>query len=436
MSRVVVVGGGFGGTAAAARLAKQSHQVTLVERLERLGGAMGFVERDGFRWDAGPTSTALPAVVRDLFRKSGRPLERELDLVPVQPMREHRFSDGTVLAMPSGSRAAQSDAVESTLGGGLGRQWVDYVHGFADTWDRLRRAYFEQAYSPDHVDRATRSLLRSRTSLHKVVNRTFNDDRLRDVALHQSRLAGHDPRNVPEWMGLWAYVEQNFGVWTVPGGMGLLAAAMTKRLAERKVDVRLGTIALDLRLERGRVVSVETDRGCIDADVVVCAIDPRRLPTLFAEAQRTKPVVPPVVCHLGLTGAPGELSHEVVLHGDPMLVVRTNGVAPDGCAAWTVLARGSLSEDVVTTLARRGIDVRDRVRVRVDRSPSAQVEELAGSAYGVLWEGRRSVDRKLAGMPYQGVYAVGAHAAVEGTLPFVGLSAAVVADQIGPAHRG
>src|SRR3954452_23141221 len=144
MSRVVILGGGFGGTAAAARLAKQGHSVTLVERRDRLGGAVGFVEKDGFRWDAGPTSTALPAVLRDLFRKSGRPLERELELVPVAPMREHRFTDGTVLAMPSGSRSVQLEAVEAALGGGLGRVWVDYVHGFAETWDVLRRAYLER----------------------------------------------------------------------------------------------------------------------------------------------------------------------------------------------------------------------------------------------------------------------------------------------------
>src|SRR6187200_2984631 len=130
MSRVVVVGGGFGGTAAAARLAKQGHDVTLVERSDRIGGAIGFVERDGYRWDAGPASTALPAVLRDLFRKSGRPLERELELVPVQPMREHRFADGTVLALPSGNRSAKLEAVDAALGAGQGQQWVDHVHAF------------------------------------------------------------------------------------------------------------------------------------------------------------------------------------------------------------------------------------------------------------------------------------------------------------------
>ena len=144
MARVVVVGGGLAGAASAVRLAKLGHTVTLVESRPQVGGAVGFVEQDGFRWDAGPASTALPAVLRDLFRKSGRPLERELELVPVDPMREHRFEDGSRLSLPSGSRAAQLAAVDEQLGPGRGRQWVDYVHEQAEPWDRLRRDWFER----------------------------------------------------------------------------------------------------------------------------------------------------------------------------------------------------------------------------------------------------------------------------------------------------
>jgi len=434
MARVVVVGGGLGGTASAARLAKLGHEVTLVERADRLGGAVGFLERDGYRWDTGPTATALPAVLRDLFRKSGRPLERELDLVPVEPMREHRFEDGSAVALPSGSRAAQQQAIDAGLGPGLGDRWLDWTHGFADTWNLLRRDYLERPYSPDHVGKETRATLTTRTTLHRAVTRAFKDERLRALALAGTVLDGHDPRNVPAWVGMTAYVEQNFGVWTVPGGMGALAGAMTKRLGERRVDVRLGTTVEDLVVRDGRATGVVTDGGLLEADLVVCAVDPRRLPALASLVRRTMPALPPVVCHLGLQGDVPALPHEVVLHGDPLLVVRTGGAAPEGGAAWTVLGRGRLAEDIVTALARRGVDVREQVRVRVDLSPRDLVETYGGSPYGVLWQGRTTLRHRLGTTtPVANVFCAGAHAAPGAGVPFVGLSAALVAQAVGKA---
>ena len=435
MARVVVIGGGLGGCASAARLAKLGHEVTLVERLDHLGGAIGFFERDGYRWDTGPASTALPAVIRDLFRKSGRLLERELELVPVDPMREHRFEDGSVLAMPSGSRAAQHKAIEEGLGASaLGDQWLDYTHGFADTWTVLRRDYLERPYSPQYVGKRTKDLLTSRDTLHRLVNKAFKDERLRQLALSAVVLDGHDPRNVPAWMGMMAYVEQNFGVWTIPGGMGALAEALTKRLAERRVDIRVGTTVRDIVLTHGLPTGVATDHGVIEADIVVCAIDPRGVPALERLVRKTMPAIPPVVCHLGLRGDVPDVADELVLHGDPMLVVRTTGTAPEGGAAWTVLGRGRLAEDIVTALVRRKIDVRDHIEVRVDRSPRELAEMWAGSPYGVLWQGRATVNARMGTTtPIAGVFCAGAHATPGAGVPFVGLSAALVAQEIGKA---
>lgn len=438
MARVVVVGAGLGGCASAARLAKLGHEVTVVERLDHVGGAIGFLERGGYRWDTGPVSTALPAVLRDLFRKSGRPLERELELVRVEPMREHRFEDGSVLPMPSGSRSAQRQAVDAALGAGLGERWLDYTHGFADTWEALRRDYLERPFSPDHVDRATKKLLATRTTLYRAVTRAFRDERLRELALSAARIDGHDPRNVPAWMGMTAYVEQNFGVWTIPGGMGVLGAALGRRLGERNVDVRLGTTVADIVVRNGRATGVDTDQGTLDADLVICAVDPRRIPALAPHVRRTMPAIPPVMCHLGLRGDVPDLPHEVVLHGDPMLVVRTSGTGtgpgPDCGSAWTVLGRGRLAEDVVTALARRKIDIRANVEVRVDRSPRELVQAWGGSPYGVLWQGRATLSQRMGTRtPVAGVFCAGAHATPGSGVPFVGLSAALVAQEIGGA---
>ena len=433
MARVVVIGGGFGGLASAARLSKLGHDVVLVERLPHLGGALSTVEQDGFAWDAGPTTTLLPAVVRDLFRKSGRPLESEVDLVPQEVVRVHHFEDATSVALPGGSRAAQLRAVDE-LGPGLGAEWCAYVAAFADEWETVRRAYLERPWHADLADRETNALLFTRETLAKRMKRRLRDGRLRQLAAHPFEIDGHDPRNVPAWLGTTAYLEQNFGVWTVPGGMAALSRVLADRMTTRKVSVLTETEVLDIVVRRGRAVAVSTTTSELDTDVVVCAVDPRRLPSLAPFVERTMPAIPPTVCHLGLEGDVPDLAPETVWHGDPTLVVRTGGRAPDGGHAWSVLGRGMLSEDIVDALARKGVDVRRRVVSRVDRSPREQVELWGGSPLGVLWQGRSTLKRRLGpGTPIGGVYAAGAHAAPGSGLPYVGLSAALVAQEVGPA---
>ena len=85
-----------------------------------------------------------------------------------------------------------------------------------------------------------------------------------------------------------------------------------------------------------------------------------------------------------------DLPHELVLHGDPTLVVRRNGPR-----TLTGHARDPHPEDVLLTLARRGIDVRSAVASRLDRSPAEQLAQGGGSAYGVQWQGHRTVRRRL-----------------------------------------
>ena len=428
MARVVVVGGGLGGTASAARLAKLGHDVTLVERLPMLGGALSHVHDGEFRWDAGPSTTTLPAALRDLFRKSGRPLERELDLVEVPWLREFRFEDGSRLALPGMSRTAQAEAIDASLGDGLGERWVEWTDGFSGVWETLRKGLLERPYSPDHSPKELVKLMRDRPSLHRAANK-LKDPRLRQMALHHAVAGGHDPRNVPWWMGFVDHVEQTFGMWTVPGGLGAFADLLEKRLSERGVTVRLGTRVAEI--ETGGVVLSDGEK--IPADKIVCAVDPRQFALLAPYVERTMPALPPTVCHVGLSGDVPPLPSELVVYGDAIITINTTGTAPEGKHAWTISARGRLSEDLLNALARVKIDIRGQVETRVDRSPRQQVEHLGGSSYGVLWQGRATLTGQLlTRSPLPNVYAVGAHSTISAETPFVALTSSLVADAIGP----
>ena len=131
---MVVVGGGLAGLAAALRLAKARHPVRLYDATDRLGGrwASRTVELDGHSvvLDDAPPVLEFPAPWRDLFRKSGRPLEAELArsghaLVPAAPVR-YRFADGTLLSLPT-ERGAQHAVLRSAFGAGAADRWQDLL---------------------------------------------------------------------------------------------------------------------------------------------------------------------------------------------------------------------------------------------------------------------------------------------------------------------
>jgi phytoene dehydrogenase-like protein len=448
MARIVVVGAGVAGLAAAARLSKLGHRVVMVERRGQVGGAVGQVEADGFCWDGGPTSTALPAVLRDLFRKSGRPLERYLDLTMRAVARRHVFADGSIVDLPTGSRGAQTRAVDAGLGSGAGAAWTAFVDSQADVWQSLRLQVLDDPVGGARLgERPVAAAIGGPGSLERLTRRALHDERLRAMAVSSFVMAGSVARDVPAFAAVEPYVERTFGLWEPPGGMTALIDVLALRLEERGVDSRLETCATRLAWNaRARaVVGVETDEATlIEADAVVCAIDARRalIELLDARAaprarrvfEKATPAIPPAVVHLAIAGEVPALPPEVVLHGDPLLTLHTGGRAPAGHHAWTIHRRGSSSVDVVATLARRGIDVREQVVARVDRSPSDVVGELGGSPYGMAWDGYRAhAQRAALTSPVPGLHLIGASVHPGAGIAYAAWGAAHVAARIGPA---
>ena len=93
--KAVVIGGGFGGLAAALRLRAKDYEVTLLERTQALGGRAQVYECEGFRHDAGPTVITAPFLLEELFALFNEKLSDHVHLVPVKPWYRFRFHDGS-----------------------------------------------------------------------------------------------------------------------------------------------------------------------------------------------------------------------------------------------------------------------------------------------------------------------------------------------------
>ena len=251
------------------------------------------------------------------------------------------------------------------------------------------------------------------------------------MVLDAVRAQGQPPRSTPGFAAVEHYVERGFGRWRVDGGMPALLATLEGRLDTRRVEVRRATQAMNLRGDASGVHGVETDDASIDADVVVWAAPspPPALPTYGG-----LPLIPPAVTHLGLSIDAPDLPVDTVLHENPVVTIHTAGSAPLGYRTWTVEHSGAGGEDILRTLARRGLNVRDFVVQRVDVSPTDRLIE-SGPGFGWQWQGWRSaLDRPGVGpssMP--GLYFAGASAHPGPSLELVGLGAAAVAEAVGRA---
>jgi UDP-galactopyranose mutase len=435
MATVIVIGSGLAGLASAVRLAKLGHQVTVCERDERLGGVLGRVEADGFTWDAGAASTTLPAALRDLFRKSGRPIESLIQLEPVTEPRRHMFADGSVLDLPINDRSSQQEAWTDLAGEKAARQWTTLVDGYGETWQVLRKTSLEPPLQ-DKLPLKSIRTLKPWQSLEKVARRELSDDRARAVLRHFAAQGGSDAKLTPGYVGVWSYLERTFGRWTIEGGFGALADGLVQRASERKITVHTSAEVVAVTTSDGTVTGVRLADGTeLPADIVVSDIDPRELYGQLMDDPAAKKVRKRIlsthqaqaayVVHLGLKDPVPSLPFETVLHGTPAVVVRTGGQAPAGHQAWSVLVHGYPTDDVLDLLVARGLHIRENVVSR-QTSPSWWA--------GVAWEGYRTARRRAANVsPVKGLYCVGAGAHPGSGVPATTLGAAIVADAIGKA---
>ena len=92
---VIVIGAGFGGISTALRLKARGYEVSLIDRLDYIGGRAQVFERGGFRHDAGPTVITAPFLLQELFELFSEKIEDYINIVPLDTWYNFYFQNST-----------------------------------------------------------------------------------------------------------------------------------------------------------------------------------------------------------------------------------------------------------------------------------------------------------------------------------------------------
>ncbi|WP_371792505.1 NAD(P)/FAD-dependent oxidoreductase [Streptomyces sp. NBC_01471] len=399
MARIAVIGAGMGAMAAAARLAVAGHRVTVYERTETHGGAVGRFARDGFAFDTGPGLLQLPAVYRDLFVKTGRePLEQCVGLVQVDPASRHLFDDGTEVLLPNASRAGAVAALDAALGGGAGARWGAFLDRARETWDRTRRPLLEEPLPADPAPLGrepypalrTGLLRRGASTLGEIGSRELRDPRLAALLASYALSHGFDPLTAPASAAVLPYMEQTFGNWYVRGGMRALADAVYERCLARKVEFVFSAEATDVREKDGRACGLElADGRGVDADHVVAGAP---LPSARAPRRETDAGSGRFVVCLALRGdRPADAVHRTVVHRAESTLPMVTVLRPDDPALVPGPGHESLTLTVTVPVIRGTVggtenwSTGDQAEAFADRVVAAAEAAVPGLRERTLW---------------------------------------------------
>ncbi len=349
--RAIVIGAGLGGLAAAMRLGAKGYDVTVLDKLDRVGGRGSSITQDGHRFDLGPTIVTVPQVFEDLWAECGRDFRADVDLRALEPFYEIRWPDGTKF------RACSNPV---TMLEEVGRISPSDVPGFErflrDARERYVVGFEGMVAKPMHRLRDTLKVLptfarlRADRSIYAHAARRVKDERLRMALSFHPLFIGGDPMHVTSIYALVAHLETRFGVHYAIGGVQAIADAMAKVIRAQGGLIRHNTVADEIVVEGGAAKAVRLADGTVlQAPLIVSNADaghtydhllrntPRRRWTP-SRLGRRRWSMGLYVWYFGTRGTAdkwGDVGHHTILNGP-----RYTGLLRD------IFIKGKLSDDM------------------------------------------------------------------------------------------
>ena len=327
----IVIGAGAAGMATAALLGREGYDVTVVERLDSIGGRAGDETIEGFRFDTGPSWYLMPDAFDHFFALFGKRTEDVLDLVPLDPA-YRLFPEGRApVDVPSGPRIFELfDAIEP----GAGKRLRAYLSSAQETYDLAieRFLYTNFCSVKEVVDKQL--LLRSRdllkfltVPLDRFVAGQFTDTRLRQMLTYPAVFLSSHPSRTPSLYHLMSHTDLTQGVQYPQGGFAAVMDALHQLALENGVQFRLGAEVASITTQGRRATGVQlVDGEQLLADVTVSCADLHHTETrLLPKSRRTygeayfaprDPGLGTVLVMLGVRGALPELDHHNLLFSE------------------------------------------------------------------------------------------------------------------------
>ena len=274
--KVVVIGSGFGGIAAALRLRAKNYEVTLLEKHPDLGGRARVFKKNNFIYDGGPTVITAPYLLEELFALFNKNISDYTKIVPLELWYRFVFEDGSSFDY-SGNEVSMKNQIEN-----LSKDdFVGYEKLLSFTEKIFDKGFTELSTKPfNEVSFMIKQIpsllkLRSYQSVYKLVSSFVSNNKLRRVFSMHPLLVGGNPFTTTSIYTLILFLEKKWGIHYSMGGTGSIVNALEKLMYEENIKVLKNSEVTEIVSEEKKIKGVKiNNKDSIDCDYVVCNSDP------------------------------------------------------------------------------------------------------------------------------------------------------------------
>ncbi|MBD3184333.1 phytoene desaturase [Candidatus Poribacteria bacterium] len=284
LNTAIVIGAGIGGLSTAARLARLGCRVTILEKNSIPGGRTGIIERDGHRFDTGPTLFLMPEIFAETYESLGENMEDHLDLIRIDPTYKVHFHDGTKLNI-TGDLKSMFDQLESIEPGSFEAFLRFTEEGYRNYHLSLKhfvgrnfRSWLEYL-SPSNFPLVIR--IKALAKHYNNTSKFFKDSRLRAGFSFQNMYLGLSPYDAMATYSLLQYTEAVQGVWYPRGGMYEVVETLTDIAQGLGVKFHYDSSVAKINVEGSKATGVTLENGeKVESDAIIANAD---LPYVYSE---------------------------------------------------------------------------------------------------------------------------------------------------------
>lgn len=290
-NKIVVIGSGFSGLAAATSLAQKGYEVTILEKNNDIGGRARSFKEQGFTFDMGPSWYWMPDVFEKYFKKFGKEVSDYYQLKRLDPSYRVYFGENDEVNLP----ASMPELIElfESIEPGSGTKLKQFLKESQYKYEvGMNDLVFKPGLSlTEFLDKRviTGALqLHLLKSMRKYIKGFFKNPKLRKLMEFPVLFLGGTPENTPALYSLMNYADMSLGTWYPMGGMHKIIEGMANLAQELGVKIITGEEVTNINVKNGKAYSASTVNGEYFFKAIVAGADYHHVEQKLLEPQYRK----------------------------------------------------------------------------------------------------------------------------------------------------